>query len=436
MRRTTRRALLNLTVFCILLFIIVAPNFSSPLDGFGSERSRTQTRTKNLFSWEKVRYGSSAFTPSSSSSSSSSSHVSPDESLGICPGVETTKKPVLVVARVEADGDAKWLDALTSKYHLCVYNADSTNDTDPTVAASTDSTRQATHSGGQQQQLKVPANRGHESMPYLTFLISNYAHLPSTGLVFVHGSRFAWHNDAKNYDNAAALSLLNVSAALTSPSAPGYHNLRCDWSAGTCDPKEAGPAQGSIETSLRAITEPWNSRVISDKALPGSIAALFGGRMLGRSDAVRAQCCAQFVVSRENVWQHSRDEYVALRQWLLDGSEASSSMVGRGRDAGRSNIIKNTAAPRDDRVAGRILSYVWHIIFMPHSASRIAPEEGGEGGIDLESLNALACPSAGECYCRLFGQCGLNGCSTGHCPGQYRLPSDFKLPEDWAIQHS
>ena len=79
-------------------------------------------------------------------------------------------------------------------------------------------------------------------MAYLTFMIDNYERIPAAGVVMVHGTRFAWHNDWPNYDNQALLGALNVSAAL-SPS--GYHNLKCDWSASTCPP-DSGPPQGSI----------------------------------------------------------------------------------------------------------------------------------------------------------------------------------------------
>jgi hypothetical protein len=304
-----------------------------------------------------------------------------------------SSKPALVVARVSTDGHSKWLDPLADIFHTCVYTADASVDTS------------STH-------LQVPANRGHEAMAYLTFLIDNYEDIPAAGVAFIHGSRWAWHNDAPDYDNAALLAKLNMSAALA-PS--GYHNLRCDWSLSTCPPST--PPQGSIETSIQAMLEPWDARAVSDAALPHALEILFGGEeyasargdersLLRRTDAVRAQCCAQFVVSQDRVLKHSRDEYVALRQWLLDSN----------------------AAPLDDRVAGRILSYVWHILFIMQGDS--------DGDVDLETLNTLACPSASACYCRLYGRCGLKQCTAGTCQGQYILPPNLKLPHNWATTHS
>ncbi|KAI9742913.1 MAG: hypothetical protein M1818_003642 [Claussenomyces sp. TS43310] len=388
MRRTTKRALLHLTLFGVALFLIVFLN---------------RPQSNKDFAWNEIRY-------------KTSSSTTLPKARGVCPGLARSSKPALVVARVVADGDSSWLNALANLYHLCVYTADAPADTNS-------------------MHLQVPANRGHEAMAYLTFLIDNYAHIPAAGVVFVHGSRWAWHNDAPDYDNAALLAALNISAAL----APwGYHNLRCDWSLSTCP--LSLPPQGSLETTVQAVMAPWDARAVSDAALPAALAALFGGNayavaesggrlLLGRSDAVRAQCCAQFVVARDRIWQHSRDEYVALRQWLLDGSDSS------GTDE---NFQNSNAAPGDDRVAGRILSYVWHILFTKQDESNdqtSSPEV--YRSVNLERLNTLACPRADECYCRLYGRCNLEHCtSPGSCYGQYVLPPDLKLPDEWAATHT
>jgi hypothetical protein len=116
------------------------------------------------------------------------------------------------------------------------------------------------------------------------------------------------------------------------------------------------------------------------------------------------------------MWQHTREEYVALRQWLLDGS-------GEGRRSSRGD----QAAPQDDRVAGRILSYMWHILFAKVDA---------DGAVDLAQLNRDACPSAEECYCRLYGRCDLQCPNPGTCRGQYQVPHYYKLPDDWEATHS
>ncbi|KAJ5176387.1 uncharacterized protein N7482_002264 [Penicillium canariense] len=378
MRRKVQRSLIQLIPFCVILLLILYLN-------------RPQSKNKT-FTWTKIRYATTA--------------ASLPEARGKCPKLSSSKKPALVVSRVDADGDPSWLIKLADRYHLCVYHVD----------APPDKTS---------EYLQVPANRGHEAMAYLTFLIDNYADIPAAGAVFVHGSRWAWHNDAPDYDNAALLAALDIERALQ-PS--GYHNLRCDWCTSTCLP--SAPPQGSLEMRLQSAVAPWSARAASDIALPRALASIFGGDEqehgsagaagkvhLGRTDTLRAQCCAQFVVSRERVWQHSRDEYVALRQWLLDGS-------GNGVDRGQRN---DHAAPQDDKVAGRILSYMWHLLFAKHNA---------DGAIDLGQLNKEACPSAEDCYCRLYGRCDLQCPNPGTCQGQYQIPQYYKLPDDWAATHS
>lgn len=368
MLRRSRKSLLQLAFACIVVYFIFSLVGSS---------------APKLYSWNTIRYQSTA--------------ASLPEARGSCPGLENGSKPALIVSHVAADGDTAWLERLSSKYHLCIYEVDAPKD--DTV-----------------KHLRVPANRGHESVTYLTFLIDNYDSIPQAGAVFIHGNRFQWHNDDPLYDNAASLAALNVPSALA---ATGYHNLRCDWSAGTC-PKDSGPAQGSFETTLNSILQPWSARSVSDAAMPQAFAVLFGGDeylkngkskglKLGRSEILRAQCCAQFVVSRDSIHRHSREEYVALRQWLLDSYGTSSNP---------------NAAPRDDRIAGRVLSYLWHILFIPQQ----------DGPVDLDMLNEQACPSAANCYCKLYGKCDLN-CNARTCYGQYRIPPNMRLPDNWAELH-
>ncbi|KAJ5790412.1 uncharacterized protein N7518_007423 [Penicillium psychrosexuale] len=380
MGRKVQRSLIQLIFFLCILFFILFLN-------------RPQSTKDKLFAWTKVRY-------------QTTSSIIP-EARGVCPGLAESTKPALIVSHVSSDGDPSWLEPLRTQYHVCMYQVD----------APADKTSKL---------LQVPANRGHEAMAYLTFLIDNYADIPSAGAVFVHGSRWAWHNDIPDYDNAALLRSLDIHAALKA----GYSNLRCDWSAGTCP--SSVPAQGSLETRLSSAVSPWSARSASDLALPEALGQIFGGDAdaraeeissafhlyLGRQDAVRAQCCAQFVVSRERIWQHSQSEYIALRQWLLDGSDD-----GVSRNVHR----ESRAAPGDDRIAGRIVSYIWHILFADHA---------GERGIDLDRLNRDSCPSAAECYCRLYGKCDLKCRGPGSCKGQYSVPKDYRLPEDWEKTHS
>lgn len=40
------------------------------------------------------------------------------------------------------------------------------------------------------------------------------------------------------------------------------------------------------------------------------------------------------------------------------------------------------------------------------------------------------CPLAKNCYCKLFGLCGLQ-CTEGMCEGQYERPKYSALPQGW-----
>ncbi|KAF7716668.1 Uncharacterized protein PECH_008239 [Penicillium ucsense] len=382
MPRKVARSLTQLVFFLIVFLLILYVNRPSS--------------SPPTFAWTKVRYRTTA--------------PSLPPVRGKCPHLAKSKKPALIVSHVDADGDTSWLTSLQDRYHICLYDVDG-----PRANEKPSET------------LQVPANRGHEAMAYLTFLIDNYENIPAAGAVFVHGSRWAWHNDAPDYDNKALLTALNIQRALEAGS--GYHNLRCDWSTSTC--LASAPAQGSLELQLQSITSPWSARTASDVGLPRALTAIFGGGVLGikegsltgrtelgRTEKIRAQCCAQFVVSRERMWQHTRDEYIALRQWLLDGSG--------GADGGKMRSRNDPAAPSNDKVAGRILSYMWHILFAKPDAN---------GMVDLERLNRDACPNAKECYCRLYGRCDLRCPGPETCLGQYKIPKNFKLPDNWEATH-
>ncbi|KAL6236481.1 hypothetical protein BDW75DRAFT_206534 [Aspergillus navahoensis] len=384
MNRRTRRTVFHLTVFVSILFLLIYVN--------------RPPSTRRAFAWSKIRYRTTA--------------RSLPEARGICPGLEKSKKPALVVSHVKSDGDTEWLtdSDLAKKYHLCIYDVDGSDSDDD---AST---------------LRTPSNRAHEAMAYLTFLIDNYDSVPSAGAVFVHGSRWAWHNDAPDYDNAYLLTQLNVERALEPA---GYHNLRCDWSVSTCSADT--PPQGSLQIAFQSKIDPWDARAASDAALPGALATIFGRNnpaetvKLSRHEALRSQCCAQFVVSRARIQSHEREEYVALRQWLLDGADSSASANAGGLN---SRVVRgHGVAPKDDRVAGRIISYIWHILFLDVTgASRSESETGNGLGMDLDVLNRAACPSAQDCYCRLYGRCDLQCRSPGSCAGQYKIPPGYKVP--------
>lgn len=45
----------------------------------------------------------------------------------------------------------------------------------------------------------------------------------------------------------------------------------------------------------------------------------------------------------------------------------------------------------------------------------------------FEGVNS---PSAGECYCKVYGMCDMQ-CEEDKCEGRYQLPPFSTLPEGW-----
>jgi hypothetical protein len=53
---------------------------------------------------------------------------------------------------------------------------------------------------------------------------------------------------------------------------------------------------------------------------------------------IASACCAQFAVSRDQVLKRPLEDYVKIRQWVMD-------------------------TDRDDASSGRVMEYLWHVIF-------------------------------------------------------------------------
>ncbi|KAK1779553.1 hypothetical protein QBC45DRAFT_374278 [Copromyces sp. CBS 386.78] len=221
--------------------------------------------------------------------------------------------------------------------------------------------------------LTVPRNKGHEAMVYLTHIIDRYDTLAST-TVFVHAQRFAWHNDDPDYD--ALVTLRHLRTAYVQAS--GYVNLRCVWILGC--PAEVRPIQDAKDSTDLDLSD---SGLTLKDVFKSAFQQLLPG--IPVPEVVAVSCCSQFAVSRETVHSRSREDYIRLRAWLL-----------------------NTEL--DDSLSGRVFEYTWHIIF---------------------GKTAVYCPDAGECYCKVFGLCGLKGCHQDGCAGRYTLPKVATLPSGW-----
>jgi hypothetical protein len=167
-------------------------------------------------------------------------------------------------------------------------------------------------------------------MVYLTYIIEHYSDLPST-IVFLHHHRDGypggWHTDAPQYDNVIAVRSLNIDFVQKN----GYANMRClgvPGCSGGIQPFR-DPPKIDIDKSTKTefdqdkdMLEAWN-HFFPDIEVPKQI---------------EAACCAQFAVSKEQVLKRPLSDYEKYRQWIFD-------------------------TPISDYRSGRVLEYLWHIIF-------------------------------------------------------------------------
>jgi hypothetical protein len=179
-------------------------------------------------------------------------------------------------------------------------------------------------------------------MPYLTYLIDNYENLPST-IAFIHshkeGYPQAWHTDAEQYSNVLSLNTLKLDFVQSN----GYANLRCIHIPGCPD-------------EMRPFRNPPEGHRSTEHALPAAWTSLFPGVEIPQ--VIGVPCCAQFAVSRERVRERPVEDYIRYRNWLISTDLA-------------------------DAESGRMLEYLWHIIF---------------------GMSSVYCPTYEQCKCDVYGQ--------------------------------
>ncbi|KAH8658088.1 hypothetical protein BX600DRAFT_63172 [Xylariales sp. PMI_506] len=172
----------------------------------------------------------------------------------------------------------------------------------------------------------------------------------------MHASRFAWHNDDPDYDALPTLRDFQFDHLQQR----GYVNLRCVWVIGC--PAEIRPYED--EAAERAADAELTTKEIYKQAFE----ELLPGHPI--PEVVAVSCCSQFGVTRDAIQTRPREDYIHFRQWLLD-----TSLM--------------------DDLSGRVFEFSWHIIF---------------------GKDAVHCPSAQECYCKVFGRCSM-ACSRDSCEG-------------------
>lgn len=214
--------------------------------------------------------------------------------------------------------------------------------------------------------LTVTKNKGNEGSAYLSYIISHYHALPDV-MVFLHARRYQWHNDDPMYDHIPLLNRLRTSHVTRM----GYTNLRCAWEPGC--PNEIAP-DPEFEDGVFGIRAAY-ARTFTE---------LFPGEPI--PEKVAHQCCAQFALSRDKILEKPVRYYEKIRQWLWETD------LHPGR-------------------SGRIMEYMWHIIF---------------------SMSPVHCPTAEHCYCMTYGLCNLTCHTEGTCDNRYVLPAwDTAIPAEW-----
>ncbi|KAI0975907.1 hypothetical protein F4678DRAFT_418979 [Xylaria arbuscula] len=262
---------------------------------------------------------------------------------------EERRELELVVASIKAE-NTSWFHAHLPSWHKNIYVAD-----DPNAA------------------LTVPKNKGREAMVYLTYMIDRYDTLPET-VLFVHASRFAWHNDDPDYDALPTLHNFRLPYLKRT----GYVNLRCVWVIGC--PAEIRPVQ---DEASGKNGDDGEEKLLTKHIYKAAFEELLPGTPV--PEVVAVSCCSQFGVTRETIRSRPREEYIRYREWLL-------------------------ATPLDDDLNGRVFEFAWHIIF---------------------GKEAVHCPSAADCYCNVFGFCNMT-CTDDSC-GLYTLPPYSTLPKGWPL---
>ena len=190
----------------------------------------------------------------------------------------------------------------------------------------------------------VPANKGHEAMAYLTYIIDHYDNLSDTTLFF-HAHPEAWHNNVL-LDMSSAKTVQRLSSARVERE--GYMNSRCHHDPGCPNWIHVDRPEAEWDLATKGEEPYFTSTVWKE---------LHGDAPI--PPAISQPCCSQFAVSRDRIRSVPISRYEHIRNWLL-----TTGLF--------------------DGVSGRIMEYTWQLIFT----------DGAE-----------FCPPIHECYCDGYGIC-------------------------------
>ncbi|OJJ68359.1 hypothetical protein ASPBRDRAFT_58380 [Aspergillus brasiliensis CBS 101740] len=224
-----------------------------------------------------------------------------DRGIGTYPVSSGDK--VVVVAKLQEE-HTEWIEEELPDWERAIYTVNPSHE----IAAD-------------DQQLKTPLNKA--------YLIEHYNRLPST-IVFLHAHRSgflrAWHVDAPLHDNVWAVRALQLNFVQQI----GYANLRCKLNPGCINHHNDHVTREIFTDIFEGTSTP--PRNYTDVALTSNQKYLY------IPNQIAAACCAQFAVSRQQVLERPREDYIKIRQWIID-----------------TNL--------DDAHSGRVMEFLWHMIF-------------------------------------------------------------------------
>lgn len=165
-------------------------------------------------------------------------------------------------------------------------------------------------------------------MAYLTYVIDNYDSLPSI-IAFLHSHRSgflsAWHTDTPLHNNVDALRTLKLEFVKQN----GYVNLRCNLNPGCLKPHLK---------NAHVTPDVWVDIFSNTSTEIDRMSTVTQGGQPNVPFEIGAACCAQFAVSRDAVLKRPKTDYERFREWILE-------------------------TEKSDAKSGRVLEFLWHIIF-------------------------------------------------------------------------
>ncbi|KIV96151.1 hypothetical protein PV10_00054 [Exophiala mesophila] len=202
---------------------------------------------------------------------------------------------------------------------------------------------------------RLPANKGHEAMVYLTYIIDHYTSLPDV-VLFFHPHRIAWHNNILlDLDTVKTIKLISSPHVVRQ----GYFNSRCHLDPGCPDWLHVDRPRWRWDLHRKPEEPVLTSELFRELHGPNQHTDPTWHPPVQLPAHISQPCCAQFAVSGDRIRARPRDFYIRYRDWIL-------------------------ATPLDDKTSGRLLEYSWQYMF---------------------TGNFEFCPNMHHCYCDGYGLC-------------------------------